>query len=666
MGEKERIMKRLLLILAALLPLCASAADLSLCNSRVELVFSSEGQYALKSFKVDGEQLLLPGGSTMEPWSLTYLGPNGENPLILPRWTFYDGAELSADGHSIELRWRVVIEKEAVWPVTVKVSLGEESELPQWSICADMPRGWVIDKVEFPKIMVARPEGVKGIMSVGFGAEYPIPAGDKIQSRYPSCTGGMQLILAHSPKGTFYFAADDKGGCGKLLQIRGEGQTGLSFVQEVVTSRGWTVDGHFELPWQTTLAFNPDSWENTVLKWYRPFTFETKWGEKTISERKIVDWVKEADLWMRPADATPQMMDAVTRACKYYGKGLGMHWYYWHGHPFDSYYPEYFPTQPGFREMVAKTRSMGAHVTPYINGRLWDPATESYERLHGCDASCRKPDGSLYTEIYSSKIINTVTCPASEIWQNVLKDVNRRILDSLGTDGVYMDQIGAAASEPCYSTAHGHAPGNGDWWPAAYRKLLTDMRKEFYTDDQAMTTEENAECYIDLFDMMLVVNGPHTPTVHMVPLFPLVYSDRCIYSGFTYIPWRINDGSFNFISMKSLLWGSQLGWINPELLLREENAKEAAFLKELADFRKHQHDLFLGGRFLGEFIPEGDNPQVNVPNYQTTHVVLGALWQSVRGKNVRLLVNMDAKPHKVVLPDGKSVTVPAYGAKRCE
>lgn len=126
-----------------------------------------------------------------------------------------------------------------------------------------------------------------------------------------------------------------------------------------------------------------------------------------------------------------------------------------------------------------------------------------------------------------------------------------------------MDQIGYANSEPCYATNHGHAPGGGDWWPFAYRSLLTEMRTNLYKENQAMTTEENAECYIDLFDMMLVVNSPHNSYTKMVPLFPLIYSDRCIYSGYTYIPWRITDGSLNFMSMRSLLWGSQLGWVEP-------------------------------------------------------------------------------------------------------
>lgn len=92
-------------------------------------------------------------------------------------------------------------------------------------------------------------------------------------------------------------------------------------------------------------------------------------------------------------------------------------------------------------------------------------------------------------------------------------------------------------------------------------------------------------------------------SVRMVPLFPLIYSDRCIYSGYTYIPWRFDDGSLRFITMKSLLWGSQLGWVDPEMLMREENRLDAEFLKRMSAFRRRQHDLFVGGRFLARSFP---------------------------------------------------------------
>ncbi len=177
-----------------------------------------------------------------------------------------------------------------------------------------------------------------------------------------------------------------------------------------------------------------------------------------------------------------------------------------------------------------------------------------------------------------------------------------------------------------------------------------------------MTTEENAEPYIDLFDMMLIVNSPHVSYMRMVPLFPLIYSDRCVYSGFTYIPWTLNDGSLRYITMKSLLWGSQLGWVEPKLLMREDNAAEALMLKNLAKFRKDNHDIFFGGRFMAEFIPEGDNEVIDIPNYQPTPVVMGAEWTDVKGKSHYVAVNMSDRDRKIDLPNGKKVTVKAFDA----
>ena len=229
---------------------------------------------------------------------------------------------------------------------------------------------------------------------------------------------------------------------------------------------------------------------------------------------------------------------------------------------------------------------------------------------------------------------------------------------------MYIDQIGCAASEPCYAENHSHPKGAGPWWPESYREMLTKIRADLYDSEHILTTEECVESYIDLFDMMLVVNSPHSAGIKMVPLFPIVYSDRCIYSGYTYVPWKLNDGSFNFITMKSLLWGSQLGWVSPELLMREENKVEQQFLKTLAEFRKDQHDIFLGGEFIREFIPEGDNPIVDIPGYQKSNVVVGAEWESVRGRSAFIVVNMSSQDRRVELPNGKLVTVKAYSAQR--
>lgn len=642
--------------------------DIVLRNEKVELRFSgSENAFSFKEFRVGDVEVLPEGGSPAHPWELTYLGPNGENPVLQPKFTYYKGGRLEEkDGvPSAIFTWNVVLEG-SQWPVNVYVTLPSDADMPKWSIDAEVPDKWVVSKADFPRITVKRlPGEAKGILPFSYGAEYDMPTETQLQMNYPSVTGVMQLVLMHNGSSTVYFAAEDTTASGKYLTMKGEGDNVL-FTQSSTASYAWSDGGRFSLPWETVMGYNPDTWQSTVTKWYRPFTFRTKWGGRTLSRRKITGWIRNADMWLRPADATPEMMESVRKALKYFGKGVGLHWYYWHHLPFDTNYPDYFPAQPGFKEMIRESQRLGAYVTPYINGRLWDTANHTYKELDGAAASCRKPDGSLYTEVYISKVLNTVTCPSSPIWKNVLTDLNKRILKELGTDGVYMDQIGCAASQPCYAGNHSHAKGGGGWWPDAYRSMLTDMRRDIYGKNDAMTTEENVECYMDLFDMMLVVNSPHASYMKMVPLFPLVYSDRCVYSGFTYIPWKLNDGSFLYITMKSLLWGSQLGWVNPELIMRPENGTEAAFLKTLAQFRKGQHDLFLGGHFVSEFAPGGDNPEILIPNFQTTKAVMGAEWLTVDGKKALLLVNMSGQDRAVTIPDGTSVTVGAYNALRID
>jgi hypothetical protein len=634
-------------------------------NKSVELVFANGKDFLFKEFRMDGINILSSAGSTTFPWQLIYRGPNGENPTLQPKWGEYKGGEIQKDkdAYTLIFTWQMVINAGPTCPVRMLVTLGKDAELPEWRIEAEIPDEWVITESEFPRIAVNRPTGAKAILPVAFGTEYAIGIEGQLQSRYPSATGTMQLVLMYHKGGTVYLSAQDKGGSGKIFRMKSEGDN-LVFIQNVTTSYGWTQNKKFTLPWPTVMGFTKEGWQDAVERWYRPFTFETLWGAKTITERSIAEWIKKADLWLRPMHVNVETIEAVRKAMKYFGKDVGLHWYYWHQHLMDTKYPEYLPAKEGFAEMVKETRELGGYVTPYINGRLWDPATEMYKTHNGKDASCRKPDGTLYTEVYSSKVLNTVTCPSSYIWRDILKSLNQQILTELKTDGVYLDQIGCANSEPCYATNHGHAPGGGDWWHFAYRSLLNEMRTNLYKENQAMTTEENAECYIDLFDMMLIVNSPHNKYTKMVPLFPIIYSDRCIYSGYTYIPWQITDGSLNFITMRSLLWGSQLGWAEPDILMRPESKREAKFLKNLTNFRRQHHDLFLGGRFLKEIIPTGDNPTQDIPNYETTPVILAAEWVSLSGGHAYLVANMSEQDHTVTLPNQKQVNIKALEAIR--
>ena len=75
----------------------------------------------------------------------------------------------------------------------------------------------------------------------------------------------------------------------------------------------------------------------------------------------------------------------------------------------------------------------------------------------------------------------------------------------------------------------------------------------------------------------------------------------------------------------------------------------------LMELRKKQHDIFIEGRYIREFVPGGDNPQIDVPTFGKNHVVMGSEWQSKDGQRVWYVVNMDTQAHEVILPSGKSL-----------
>jgi hypothetical protein len=295
---------------------------------------------------------------------------------------------------------------------------------------------------------------------------------------------------------------------------------------------------------------------------------------------------------------------------------------------------------------------------------LWDPASKSYKEQNGALCSCRKADGTLYTEICGSKISNTVTCPSSDVWQNILTSIVKRLQTELQVNGVYIDQICAGQGVPCFAKNHNHSLGGGEFWQASYRKLLNKIRAQ--TDrDNVLTSEENAECFLDLFDVLLIVNTPQK-SGRIVPLFPIVYSDRVLYCGFQYFSEPVNSLDFILKNVYALLWGSQLGWIEPYRIMSPEADKEASFLKEMVNFRSKQHDIFYGGRFIKEYIPSGDNPALYPTSMPLTPAVRGAQWKTADGKSILLLVNMDSRQHTIVLPNGNLFRVSPCQCERIE
>ena len=110
---------------------------------------------------------------------------------------------------------------------------------------------------------------------------------------------------------------------------------------------------------------------------------------------------------------------------------MALHWYEWQQGPnpspsaryrFDTHYPDYLPPRHGdyFGEVVQKLQGSGVHVSPYINGRIFDVASQSYLRDNGGQYCCQEAvpkyganELSLYNESYGSHAVFHVADPTT-------------------------------------------------------------------------------------------------------------------------------------------------------------------------------------------------------------------------------------------------------------
>lgn len=667
----NRLLTSVTILAACLSANAGETASVILANDSVSVEFSTGKTFDILSLKsADGTDAVRPGLNT-KPWTVTYRGAQGQTPELDPSTAVYQGVrrEKTDSTESLVFSWATrLLYDGGTYPVEMRVTLGRNSSLLQWDLSASLPEGWAVTDFKFPTISVATPDSAKVITPGGWGNEYTLKPGGHYEANYPSWSGSMQMMMVDDGRGVYFYSPRDYNACGKLMTVDVKGGSTV-FSDKVTASEGWndSKTGRFTVPWSTFTGRHPGNWSAAALAWYRPWALTTEWGKTKVTDRDIPEWMVEKDLWLRAKYLGDTTVVAVNRAIDYFGENIAFHWYFWHHHPYDSHYPDYFPADERFAPLIKQVRDRNCQVMPYINGRLWDPATASYGPRDGKDASCRRPDGNLYTEIYPTSIVpNTVTCPSSPIWHDIILELADRIQDELGTNGLYIDQIAAAAPYPCYAENHPHPKGGGEFWYHSYRDMMRDLRRDHLRPGNVVFSEENAECYIPSFDILLTVNTPHSPICKIVPLYPLIYSDRTLTTAFTYSPYSdVRNGDFRYENMQCLLYGAQLGWVDPRLLwVDDRSAYEAEFLKNLVDFRKKQHDVFIGGRYLREFVPEGDNPYVEIPVFGADYMVKGAEWLSRDGRRVMYVVNSDSKPHRVTLPTGKTVDMQPISARR--
>jgi hypothetical protein len=536
--------------------------------------------------------------------------------------------------------------------------------------------GWSVWRVDYPRLAVG---------DLGPDAEVFIPRGPgevqralwqrafQFRDTYPGAWMTMQFMAAYdsSRKTGVYVALHDPLGNTKDLAVesRPEEKAVAFLFEQPVENMGkagncfeggeavWRV---LRGDWFDAAVFYRD-WVRARAMWY-PSRNDGAIAESASAMREIDAWaVGGGDPWVPGGSPSAERVAEIEQFAGALGVPVGMHWYRWHPNPFDNDYPHYLPAKAGFKEAVAQLQSNGVSVMPYINGRLWDTrdrGVEDFEFSRVARPYAAKDEkGEVIIEQYGSKeddgspVRFAVMCPATKFWQDRVHEITLRLYTDYGVKGVYIDQIAAAAARLCFDPSHGHPLGGGHWWADGYRQVLDRIRQDM-PRDRFLTTECNAEAYVRWFDGYLTWHWQYDG---QVPAFPTVYSGALAMFGRSYAGGPTRDLALRMKAGQQLVFGEQIGWINPSVISEAQNL---AFLRHVARLRHRIGRYFRAGEMARPPRLPKNLPVVKADWgwgggnwWVTTSTILSGAWRLPEENSVVLLfVNVGDEPVSTTVP----------------
>jgi hypothetical protein len=550
-----------------------------------------------------GVSHVAPPGAPMSIWKLDFRAGDDHQSLVWPAWKgdVSMGVTRESDGAQLAtIEWRDMWfqHEPAAVDVIVTVRLAEGSGASEWRIKVNnRSERYGLYEVHFPWFnMWPTPERYDASVPwYNWGHLYPRIA-EKQTGEYSSYTWSMQFI------------AFETGGRGLSIAAHDPQQHFKSFTIDPGTETTLTLrvpDGNkpgvgLDTTYPTSVEVHDGGWFESCKR-YRNWVVDQGWCAKgLISQRQDVpNALKDIGLWFQtgiPAtdsDTTPdQWADGIIEAAKYYDVPIGVHIYMWHEIKFDNDYPEYFPTKPGVPEAVKKLVDAGIVAMPYINARLWDTRAKTYP--DAVTSTAKDPHGENYLEIYGPESgLLTPMCSQTKLWQDIVYDLCVRIYEEVGANAVYLDQVSAMPAAPCYDPSHGHPLGGGHHWHDGYRVMLERVKDYIVQSDRELflTSENPGDAHLDSIDAFLIWN-PREETE--VPMMTAVYSGYTLYYASNH---TTAEGlrSFVMVQARDFLWGSQLGWMSPDL-----PDPYRGYFKKLGKLRVQLRKFLTFGELVGE------------------------------------------------------------------
>ena len=478
----------------------------------------------------------------------------------------------------------------------------------------------------------------------------PWQTGAQHGGRYPSGWSTMQYLAHWDPRGGLYVGVEDPVASTKDVNFTAaEGRGSLRFGCDwPVPDMGQQGVGWAQ-PGQVTLELFRGDWYDAALLYRRWAEAEAEWWPARVQAKATPYAVNDLAVWAQASGHPYEPEDVVARMRRYtewLGVPSGVHWYNWHEIPFDVQYPHYNPSKPRVDEGTREMRANDVYVMPYINARLWDIGTDDFETV-ARPAATQQQNGEPYIETYGSGAELAPMCPATDLWQNKVREIVEWLQHDIGVNGVYLDQVAAAAPVLCMNPDHGHPLGGGSWWnEQGYWPLLEKVRATM-PPGAFLTTECNGEPFMQYFDGYLTWHWQYNGAV---PAFSAVYADQIFMFGRAYRGGDTRDLADRMKTAQALVFGEQLGWIDTGIVDRPAGA----FFRDCVRLRSALTPFLSGGRMLRPPALIGDIPEVTadwqwVGNWPVTTAALqvGAWRSRDRAESVIIVANTSDAPVSV-------------------
>ncbi len=297
----------------------------------------------------------------------------------------------------------------------------------------------------------------------------------------------------------------------------------------------------FTLPYSSGIGVFTGGWYGCARE-YRKWALKQAWASRGRREREN-SYVGKIACWCWNRGNSNDVCPPVTELSKQIGAPVALDWYWWHKHPYDMGYPDYFPPREGkdnFTNAIKKLHKDGNFVQVYTNGMSWDMELESWKQ-YGHKSNIILENGTPFGVVYNTWTNHRLghICGSSSQWSEVVEKISDEIVD-MNIDGLYLDQIATLGSTVrCFSDEHNHTPGGGSYATSGFRKLFKMIKKKY--PEILLSSESTAEYFMDLldanitlfssFERIFMAHNPFYTIMKPIPFASAVYHGRMVMFG---------------------------------------------------------------------------------------------------------------------------------------